>query len=407
MDRIAISHDYLTQRGGAERVVLSLSDAFPEAPIYTSFYEPEGTFEQYREKDVRPSVLNAVPFLRKHFRVALPLYPAIFTGRSVDAEVTICSSSGWAHGTRTTGRKIVYCHAPARWLYQPDNYLASFPASAARVLPLLRPGLLAWDRRAAAGANLYVTNSRRTRGMIRDAYGIDAHVLPPPHSIDPAGPRDPVPGMEDGYFLTVSRLHSYKNIIELIDAFREMPHEQLAIVGQGPLQERLIATCPDNVVLLGRVSDAELRWLYAHAAALLAVSYEDLGLTPVEAALFGTPSLALRFGGYLDTVIDGTNGYFIEEISAGAIARSVQLFDARQLDPEPVRQSAARYARDRFEQRLRELVADQMDRTHPVPPRWASPATLPTNAPDGVMDLTTPADVVPSPELPEADSEIG
>ena len=127
MEQIAICHDYLTQRGGAERAVLSLSDAFPDAPIFTSLYEPAGTFEEYRAKDVRTSVANAVPLIRKHFRAALPLYPAIFASQRIDAEVTICSSSGWAHGARTTGRKIVYCHAPARWLYQPDSYLKSFP----------------------------------------------------------------------------------------------------------------------------------------------------------------------------------------------------------------------------------------------------------------------------------------
>ena len=142
-------------------------------------------------------------------------------------------------------------------------------------------------------------------------------------------PRSAVEGQEPGFFLTVSRLHSYKNVVELVEAFRELPDERLLVVGQGPLEDQLAETCPANVTLLGRVSDDELRWLYANAAALVAVSYEDLGLTPVEAALFGTPSLALRFGGYLDTVIDGVNGFFIDDTSPEAIATAVRQFRAR------------------------------------------------------------------------------
>ena len=234
MPQVAICHDYLTQRGGAERAVLSISDAFPDAPIYTSLYEPDGTFEAYRDRDVRPSIANAVPQIRKNFRAALPLYPAIFASRRIDADVTICSSSGWAHGAPASGRKVVYCHAPARWLYQSDMYLKGFPGAAKAVLPMLRPGLLRWDRRSAASADVYLANSRRTRDMIWDAYGLDAEVLPPPHSIDRSGPQEPMADHQPGYFLTVSRLMSYKNIVELVEAFRDLPDERLLVVGQRP-----------------------------------------------------------------------------------------------------------------------------------------------------------------------------
>src|ERR671923_1711210 len=117
-DGVAIVHDYLTQRGGAERVVLSMLKAFPGAPVYTSLYYPEGTFEEFREIEIRRSFLDrAVPLRRRH-RLALPLLASAFSRMRVDAEVAVCSSSGWAHGARVRGRKVVYCHTPARWLYQ-------------------------------------------------------------------------------------------------------------------------------------------------------------------------------------------------------------------------------------------------------------------------------------------------
>src|SRR5436189_353008 len=119
--RIALVHDYLTQRGGAERVVLSLTRAFPDAPLYTSLYDPAGTFREFADVDVRPLALNAIATLRQRHRLALPLLAAAFSRLEVPADVVVCSSSGWAHGAQVEGRKVVYCHTPARWLYQPDR----------------------------------------------------------------------------------------------------------------------------------------------------------------------------------------------------------------------------------------------------------------------------------------------
>src|ERR1700719_2772719 len=119
---VAIVHDYLTQRGGAERVVLAMHRAFPAAPIYTSLYEPDLTFPEFRDVDVRPSYLNRSQFLRRQHRLALPLLPHAFSTLEVDAKVVLCSSSGFAHGIHTTGTKLVYCYSPARWLYKRADY---------------------------------------------------------------------------------------------------------------------------------------------------------------------------------------------------------------------------------------------------------------------------------------------
>lgn len=125
---VALVHDYLTQRGGAERVVLSLRRAFPDAPIYTSLYDPAGTFPEFGAADVQPLPLNLLAPLRRRHRLALGLLAPSFSRLRVEADVVVCSSSGWAHGTAATGRKIVYCHAPARWLYQGERYLGERPS---------------------------------------------------------------------------------------------------------------------------------------------------------------------------------------------------------------------------------------------------------------------------------------
>src|SRR3954452_9410805 len=143
--RIALVHAYLTQRGGAERVVLSLTRAFPEAPLYTSLYDPDGTFPEFGEVDVRPLPLNSIAPLRRRHRAALPLLAPAFSRLRVHADVAVCSSSGWAHGARVDGRKIVYCHTPARWLYQPERYLRARPSPPRLMARGLRRPLLRWD----------------------------------------------------------------------------------------------------------------------------------------------------------------------------------------------------------------------------------------------------------------------
>lgn len=360
--RVAIAHDYLTQRGGAERVVLSLLRAFPDAPVYTTLYNPDTSYPDFRDARVLTSPLNHVPALRRDHRKALPLL-AWASGRlRIDADVVVASSSGWAHAFPTTGRTLVYCHNPARWLYQTDEYLGDAgPLSPRRLglLPLAVP-LRTWDRRAASRADTYLANSHVVQRRIADTYGIDAEVVPPPHSIDADGEQQAVRALsdwQDGYHLIVSRLMPYKNVDTALDAFRDLPNDRLVVIGAGPLAEQLRALAPGNVRMLSGLSDAQLRWTYAHAIALVAPSREDFGLTPLEAASFGKPTLALHAGGYLDTIEPGVNGVFFEEPQPADIRGAVLAGRSRAWDADAIRAHADRFSEARFIRRIRQEVA--------------------------------------------------
>lgn len=360
--RVALAHDYLTQRGGAERVVLAMLRAFPEATIHTTLYDPEGTFPEFRDARIVVSPLNRVPLLRRDHRAALPFLPHAVSRLRVDADVVVASSSGWAHGIQTSGRKLVYCHAPARWLYQTETYLGG-PATDSgrgRALLALQPWLRRWDQRAAETADGYLVNSHVVRGHVRDAYGIDADVLAPPFGIDPGGEQQPVKELDgwagEGYHLVVSRLMPYKNVGPVVEAFRQLPEERLVIVGRGPLEVELRATLPDNARLLTGLSDAQLRWSYAHAQALIAPSIEDFGLTPLEGAAFGRPTLALRAGGYLDTIAEGVSGSFFERPRAADIRAAVKGNAGRHWDENAIRAHAELFSEARFHARLRDEV---------------------------------------------------
>ena len=357
--RVAIVHDYLTQRGGAERVVVAMSRAFPEAPIHTSLFHPEGTFPEFADLDVRPMPIDRIPGMRRRHRLALPLLAPAFSAARIDADVVICSSSGWAHGVRTPGRKLVYCYNPARWLYQRDQYARSGSLKALAA-SALGPPLRHWDTGRARTANRYVAISSVVRERIRAAYGIEADLLPPPAGVDGSGGRQALAGCEPGFVLCVSRLMPYKNVDAVVAAFRDLPEARLVVVGEGPERARLQGLATPNVRFAGRVDDAGLRWLYANSRALVAASYEDFGLTPLEAAAFGRPTAALRWGGFLDTIDEGRTGLFFDRPEPADVASALTTLLARGWDAGAIAGHAAGFSEERFAARLQAIVHETL-----------------------------------------------
>ncbi|CAM3664282.1 glycosyltransferase [Nocardioides zeicaulis] len=362
---VAIAHDYLTQRGGAERVVLTLMRAFPEAAVHTTLYDPKGTYPEFAQADVRVSPLNRVSAFRRDHRLALPLLAPAASRLRIDADVVVASSSGWAHGFETADRTrtVVYCHNPARWLYQTDEYLGgrAWRSPLGPPVMAMRPFLKRWDRERADRVDVYLANSRVVQRRIRETYGRDAELLPPPHGMDASAPREPVPeldGWEPGYALVVSRLLPYKNVDAVIEAVRGTGR-RLVVVGRGPEEARLRATLPDNARLLGGLSDAQLRAVYGDAGVLVAASHEDFGLAPLEAAAFGVPAVALRGGGFLETVIEEETGVFFDRPDPDLIAAGLARADQVTWDPARLRARSEEFGEGRFIERIRTVALEE------------------------------------------------
>lgn len=359
---LAIAHDYLTQRGGAERVVLSLHRRWPDAPIYTTFYDPEGTFPEFKDAHIITPSVNRVGLLRSDPRRALPLLPFISSRIQVKEPVAVVSSSGWAHGFRYSGSTLVYCHTPARWVYLLEDYLGvagarSVKGFAARAL---RPMLKKWDRRAMSRRSQIVANSTVVQERIRRVYGAEVPTVFPPHTAALAAETEPIPQAEgiatEGFLLSVARLMPYKNVGVAVQA-AQLAGKNLLIIGKGPDEERLRALAKSSGVVFAKdVSDAQLAWAYAHADALIAVSYEDFGITPLEASARGVPTIALRAGGYLDTIRDGVNGLFIEEPSVDALVEGIDRLEATTWDEDAMRCHAEHFSESRFVREVGEFV---------------------------------------------------
>ena len=181
--------------------------------------------------------------------------------------------------------------------------------------------------------------------------------MPPPPAITPDGPAEAIEGVEPGFMLCVSRLLPYKNVDAVVEALRVASRRTARRRGQRPLEGALRATAGANVMFVGQVTDAQLRWLYASCQALIAASYEDFGLTPLEAATFGKPTAALRWGGFLDTIEEGLNGVFFDEPTAAAVSVSVSDIETIRWRAETIRSVAESWSERRFAERIRESAA--------------------------------------------------
>lgn len=342
---VVLAHDYLNQRGGAERVVVELTEIFPDAPVYTALYRPNSTWDELRGRDVHTSPLQHLP-VDRGFRGLFPLYPLAFRSLGeLDADLVISSSSGWAHAVRTSprARHVVYCYTPARWLYT-SGYVRTDVGR-----QLLRPALRAartWDRSAAARADLYIGISHFVSERIRDAYGFKAPVVYPPVDVarftpSPRGER----------LLVVSRLLPYKRVDAIVEA-ASSAGIGLDVVGSGPALRALQSMAGPTVTFHGAVDDATVTELMESCRALCFPGVEDFGITPVEAHSAGKPVAAFSFGGALETIEEGVSGAFFDSHDPVAVLDAIRRCDAIDTSPADIAKRADRFSREAFRENL-------------------------------------------------------
>jgi glycosyltransferase involved in cell wall biosynthesis len=205
-----------------------------------------------------------------------------------------------------------------------------------------------------------VVNSETVRVRLAEHWGVDARVLYPPHGANIEAEREPVPGLEPGYLLTVCRLLAHKRVDVLTAAMELLPGQRLVVVGSGPESKALRAAAPANCVFLEGVSDAQLRWLYANTAGLLSAAHEDLGLAPLEAMAFGRPVAVVRAGGFLETVIEGETGVFFDLAHPADVVRAVRLLLDQDFESHTIAAHARRFDEASFARQLRRYADEAL-----------------------------------------------
>jgi len=365
--RTAVVQDWFFAPGGSEEVAIEIAGLLPGAEVITSFMEP-GYRERLAGHPIRTWPLQRVLGATKRYRSFLPLYPPWFGGLDLrDRDLVISSSSAFAKAARTRPRSegglhIAYIHAPMRYAWDLDTYLAGSSVSrpgrlAARVI---RPWLRRWDRSTAMRPDVLVANSGAVRDRIKQAWGRDAEVIHPPVRLD----RIDVSARDDGFLLVAARLLAYRRIDLAIEAANRLRRE-LVVVGDGPELASLQSLAGPTVSFTGRLDRAALVDLYARCHAYLVPGEEDFGMAPVEAMGAGKPVVALRAGGALETVVDGVAGVLFDARSAAtrsaappavdALAAAIERADSMSFDRLAIRANAERFGVDVFRRRFVEL----------------------------------------------------
>lgn len=362
--RIALVHDYLTQYGGAERVLEVLHDMYPDAPVFTSFYDPEHLPAEMQQWDIRTSPLAKIPGAASTHRLWTPIYPQIFRqiGHSIpeDIDAVIADSSAWSHHAAPASADIpliVYCHSPARFLYGDRDYLGAAKLGPLRplangVFSMLRSA----DQKAAKKVTTFIANSNAVRDRIRRVYDRDAEVIYPPIDIERFRPQSHIEPEE--WYLVVSRLVPHKWIDRAVRG-ATAANVPLKVIGSGRAEADLRAIAGPTIEFLGERSDADVVDHMQRCKALILPGIEDFGMTAVEAQAAGRPVIAARGGGALESVIDGETGWHFSTSDESELV--ALLLQNKDWDTTRIQAHAAGFSRLAFENKMRTIVESTIE----------------------------------------------
>lgn len=355
--RVAVVHYWLLGMRGGEKVVESLCRLFPNADIFTLFYDPACVSLLIRSRKVQASFLNA---FRRGYRSLLPLAPLALEQFDLrDYDLVISSESGPAKGvlTRSRTRHICYCHTPMRYLWDLyPEYVHDFVRSKWR-RALIAPFanyLRLWDYASAARVDDFVANGSNTQQRIWKAYRRESCVIHPPVAVESFFHRPP-----EDYFLIVSELVPYKRLDYAVRCFSRSGRK-LKIAGDGPEYKRLRELAYGAVEFCGRVPDDQLRELYARSRALIMPGEEDFGMTMVEALASGKPVIALGRGGALE-IVPEDGGVFYAQPNGECLADALNHFEELETRIEPVslQQHSACFSESRFRGQFMMLLSQE------------------------------------------------
>ena len=360
--KVALVHDYLNQMGGAERVVLALHEIFPQAPIYTSIYDPKRVDTAFQNIDIRTSFMQKLPLVKKHHQPFLPFYP--FAMERLDLrgyDLVLSSSSAFGKGvvTRPETMHICYCHTPMRWCWNYDEYVERerLGGISRSILPFFITGLRVWDQTSSMRVDHFIANSPVVADRIQKYYRRDAVVIPPP--VEASRFTFDATNQAENYFLIVSRFMPYKHIDLAIEACNRL-QLPLVIIGSGRDENRLKSIAGPTIRFMGRLSDEAVLHYYAHCRAFILPGEEDFGITPLEAQASGRPVIAYAAGGALASIIDRVTGTFFHKQTVESLVEVLESFDERSYDPQTIRNHALEFDKPRFHRRILQFIEAKM-----------------------------------------------
>jgi glycosyltransferase involved in cell wall biosynthesis len=395
--KVALVHDYIKEYGGAERVLKTLTELYPKAPIYTAFSVKGSTAEkEFRGKEIHESWLAPLLKIGKLYsplRFLTPLIWGSFDLSKYDLVITSCSwyiTRGFKVGPKT--KVIAYCHTPPRWLYGYETsvgFTKYWPVKVYSTIvghiirmydfktaqePLRNREQGTGNKKYVKGVDFFVANSNNVQARIKKFYRRDSVVIYPP--VDIEGMKKVVGGQlsvdgerskqqtqttehrQQNYFLIVSRLVGAKGLEEAINVFSKLGGKyKLKIVGEAAgysdVESKIKNQKSNNVELLGRVSNEKLYELYAKAKGFIALARdEDFGMTVVEAQAAGTPVIAFNGGGFRESIVDGVTGILINDTDQKTLKKAIGRFNGLKWDKKRIQNHARKFSKERFEKEI-------------------------------------------------------
>lgn len=359
--KLALVHDYLSQDGGAERVLKVFREIWPDAPIYVLFHD-EDKISQFQPEKVRESFLRNAPMIKSKYRWYLPLMPlAVESYDLSEFDVVLSSTSAFAKGVLTDSDTlhVSYCHTPTRYLWtETHDYIKNLDYNIAikKMLPLLLSKLRVWDKMSVSRVDQFLTNSRTVQDRISNFYDRESKVFHPPVNVD----NFTLSSNLGDYYLAGGRLVPYKKFDLIVEAFNKLG-EKLKIFGFGPMESELRRESNGNVEVLGKVTEKKKKKLFSKAKAFIHPQKEDFGLTAVESMAAGRPVIAYNEGGATETVKHRETGILFDQQSWATILDEVRKFDPHQWDSQYIRSWANNFSKSSFKQELRQYIEDRYE----------------------------------------------
>ncbi len=363
--RVALVHDYLNDFGGAERVLLTLAEIYPQAPIYI-IYAQKGSpaWEHFKDKKLVQSWFARVPLPHKLISPLRFVIPWIWNRFDFSDFDVVITSASWAvtkgikKGKKTI--EICYLHTPPRYLYGYDtsrNWQNKWFSGLVKVYALVVNHFMRqYDFKQAQKVDYFIANSKNIGKRVEKFYRRkDYQVIYPPVNINQrhnSPPRD-----SDGdFYLTGGRMVAAKNFVLIIKACQKAG-VKLKIFGSGIEENNLKKIRSKNIEFLGKIKDNELINYYSNARGfIVAQKDEDFGITPIEAAAAGTPTIAYRGGGYLESVADGRTGVFFDELTVNSLAKAIKSFEKLKFDKRVLVNHAKKFSEERFKKEVVQFV---------------------------------------------------
>lgn len=354
--RVAIVHDWLTNMGGAEPLVLELHKLYPDAPIYTSVYDKE-KMTAFADCDVRTTYLQKV--LPKFLRYKHVLWPVLraHAFRKLDMseyDLIISSSTAEAKSVkkRPDATHICYCNTPTRYYWSHyEEFKNTFNFGPLTFLiRMVIPPFVKWMRKldldSVKGVDYFMANSYEVKDRIKKYYGRDSTVVWPAVDVSRFEIKQTAKTKRYGFAIW-GRHVPYKRFDLAIEACNRLKLP-LTVVGTGPETENLKKIAGLTITFAGRAPDEELTKIAQSAKAFIFPGEEDFGISPVEALAAGTPVIAYHSGGAKDYVIEGKTGHFFNTQTVDSLVSALTEFEKMQFSTKQVAQSAHKFGAERF-----------------------------------------------------------